>query len=155
MSMIARNEISNQRLPPVIPGQGIAIKEEKPFFLLCKPKLLPLKSITLEKLERMQNEAKERANIIINSKKESGLSSRGSRSARKWSSRRTWALAKVQNETFHSNCTFTWQPTAAIPRSEINFVLNKDYTIEGNLWWPRKWNENSFLKIVLYCSSSQ
>lgn len=31
--------------------------EDVPTMVLCKPKLLPLKSVTLEKLEKMQQEA--------------------------------------------------------------------------------------------------
>jgi len=33
--------------------------EDVPTMILCKPKLLPLKSVTLEKLEKMQMEAQE------------------------------------------------------------------------------------------------
>lgn len=33
--------------------------EDVPTLVLCKPKLLPLKSVTLEKLEKMQQEAQE------------------------------------------------------------------------------------------------
>lgn len=33
--------------------------EDVPTMVLCKPKLLPLKSVTLEKLEKMQKEAQE------------------------------------------------------------------------------------------------
>ena len=33
--------------------------EDIPNMVLCKPKLLPLKSVTLEKLEKMQKEAQE------------------------------------------------------------------------------------------------
>lgn len=33
--------------------------EDVPTMVLCKPKLLPLKSVTLEKLEKMQMEAQE------------------------------------------------------------------------------------------------
>lgn len=35
--------------------------ESQPQLVLCKPKLLPLKSFTLQKLEKMQDEAKEKA----------------------------------------------------------------------------------------------
>ncbi len=49
------------QVKPVIPDQGTIIHEEKPFFILCKPKLLPLKSITLEKLEKLQRDAEEKA----------------------------------------------------------------------------------------------
>lgn len=33
--------------------------EDVPVMILCKPKLLPLKSVTLEKLEKMQLDAQE------------------------------------------------------------------------------------------------
>lgn len=33
--------------------------EDVPAMVLCKPKLLPLKSVTLEKLEKMQMEAQD------------------------------------------------------------------------------------------------
>ncbi|TSK67267.1 BBSome-interacting protein 1 [Bagarius yarrelli] len=33
--------------------------EDVPVLVLCKPKLLPLKSVTLDKLEKMQQEAQE------------------------------------------------------------------------------------------------
>ena len=35
----------------------LQIQESNPQLVLCKPKLLPLNSVTLEKLERMQKEA--------------------------------------------------------------------------------------------------
>lgn len=40
-----------------LPGQ--LSMEDVPTMILCKPKLLPLKSVTLEKLEKMQMEAQE------------------------------------------------------------------------------------------------
>lgn len=58
--------MSDQDLKPIIPGQGLAIPEEKPFYVLCKPKLLPLKSLTLEKLEKMQSEALAKAKKQMN-----------------------------------------------------------------------------------------
>ncbi|OQR73423.1 BBSome-interacting protein 1-like [Tropilaelaps mercedesae] len=45
----------------VLPSRGALFHEEIPQFVLCKPKLLPLKSITLEKVENMQREAEEKA----------------------------------------------------------------------------------------------
>lgn len=79
MSIITgkNSDNDNQRLSSIIPATGITFSEEKPFFLLCKPKLLPLRSITLEKLEKMQNDARERANLMMkmSNKKESSLSS--------------------------------------------------------------------------------
>ncbi|CAL8270531.1 unnamed protein product [Boreogadus saida] len=43
----------------VLPKQGQLAMEDVPTLVLCKPKLLPLKSVTLEKLEKMQMEAQE------------------------------------------------------------------------------------------------
>lgn len=43
----------------VLPKQGQLSMEDVPTMVLCKPKLLPLKSVTLEKLEKMQMEALE------------------------------------------------------------------------------------------------
>lgn len=43
----------------VLPKQGEIYSEDLPTMVLCKPKLLPLKSVTLEKLEKMQKEAEE------------------------------------------------------------------------------------------------
>ncbi|XP_078499896.1 BBSome-interacting protein 1 [Lissotriton helveticus] len=43
----------------VLPKQGQLCVEDVPAMVLCKPKLLPLKSVTLEKLEKMQREAQE------------------------------------------------------------------------------------------------
>lgn len=49
---------SNQLLiKEVIPTKGLLFQDTSPTFVLCKPKLLPLKSVTLEKLEKMQQEA--------------------------------------------------------------------------------------------------
>ncbi|KAM9494352.1 BBSome-interacting protein 1 [Clarias gariepinus] len=43
----------------VLPKLGQLSVEDVPALVLCKPKLLPLKSVTLEKLEKMQREAQE------------------------------------------------------------------------------------------------
>lgn len=40
-----------------IPSKGLIHDQELPQLILCKPKLMPLKSVTLEKLEKMQKEA--------------------------------------------------------------------------------------------------
>lgn len=37
----------------------MVFSEEVPQMAFCKPKILPLKSVTLEKLEKMQQEAQE------------------------------------------------------------------------------------------------
>ena len=43
----------------VLPKQGQLFQEDAPALVLCKPKLMPLKSVTLEKLEKMQKDAQE------------------------------------------------------------------------------------------------
>lgn len=43
----------------MLPQTGQLFHEDVPSSVLCKPKILPLKSVTLEKLERMQREAQE------------------------------------------------------------------------------------------------
>ena len=50
-----------QDLHPIIPTEGIVIYEEPPSFILCKPKLLPMKSVTIDKLEKLQKEANDKA----------------------------------------------------------------------------------------------
>ena len=47
-------------LKEVIPTSGLLFGEQSLFPVLCKPRLMPLKSVTLEKLERMQKEAQEK-----------------------------------------------------------------------------------------------
>ncbi|RWS12505.1 BBSome-interacting protein 1-like protein [Dinothrombium tinctorium] len=59
---------AKEEIKPVIPNQGIVFQEEKSFYVLCKPKLLPLKSVTLEKLERMQESAQQKARQQMNEK---------------------------------------------------------------------------------------
>lgn len=48
----------------ILPKRGLVYQENNPQLVLCKPKLLPLKSVTLEKLEKMQNEANEKAKAM-------------------------------------------------------------------------------------------
>ena len=43
----------------VLPKYGLLFTEQSPMPVLCKPKIMPLKSVTLEKLEKMQKEAQE------------------------------------------------------------------------------------------------
>ena len=43
----------------VLPKKGLAYSNRQPIPVLCKPKILPLKSVTLEKLEKMQKNAQE------------------------------------------------------------------------------------------------
>lgn len=51
----------DQELAAIVPSEGIVIHEEADSFVLCKPKLLPMKSVTIEKLERLQREASNKA----------------------------------------------------------------------------------------------
>jgi BBSome-interacting protein 1 len=51
--------ISGSQIREVLPKQGQLYDEDLPLMVLCKPKLLPLKSVTLEKLEKMQRDAEE------------------------------------------------------------------------------------------------
>lgn len=44
----------------VLPQHGLLYSEDLPDYILCKPKLMPLKSVTLEKLEKMQKDAEEK-----------------------------------------------------------------------------------------------
>ena len=45
----------------VIPQKGLVYTEQSSMLVLCKPKILPLKSVTLEKLEKMQAAAAKKA----------------------------------------------------------------------------------------------
>uniref|UniRef100_A0A8D0C5K2 Uncharacterized protein n=1 Tax=Salvator merianae TaxID=96440 RepID=A0A8D0C5K2_SALMN len=51
--------MSESKFREVLPKQGKLAVEDVTTMVLCKPKLLPLKSVTLEKLEKMQREAQE------------------------------------------------------------------------------------------------
>ncbi|KAF7253165.1 BBSome-interacting protein 1 [Varanus komodoensis] len=51
--------MSESKFREVLPKQGMLSVEDVTTMVLCKPKLLPLKSVTLEKLEKMQREAQE------------------------------------------------------------------------------------------------
>lgn len=53
-------------IKPIIPKDGVLCYEEEPFFILCKPKLLPIKSVTIEKMEKLQREAQEKAMAQMN-----------------------------------------------------------------------------------------
>jgi BBSome-interacting protein 1 len=43
----------------ILPKHGMVYSEEIPQMVLTKPKILPLKSVTLEKIEEMQKQAHE------------------------------------------------------------------------------------------------
>lgn len=49
----------NAKINLLLPDFGKLFYEQKTDFVFCKPHLLPLKSITLEKLEKMQIQAHE------------------------------------------------------------------------------------------------
>ncbi|KAM6442055.1 BBSome-interacting protein 1 isoform 1-T2 [Liasis olivaceus] len=51
--------MSESKFREVLPKHGMLAVEDVTTMVLCKPKLLPLKSVTLEKLEKMQHEAQE------------------------------------------------------------------------------------------------
>ena len=52
--------MSNQgKINEWLPRKGQVYQEDMPTVVLCKPKLMPLKSVTLEKMEKMQKEAQE------------------------------------------------------------------------------------------------
>lgn len=53
------SKLFNQCRPLYCSTTGQLSIEDVPTMILCKPKLLPLKSVTLEKLEKMQVEAQE------------------------------------------------------------------------------------------------
>lgn len=51
----------NQFSKEILPTTGLLYQEEFQSFVLSKPKLIPLKSVTLQKLENMQQEAEQKA----------------------------------------------------------------------------------------------
>ena len=46
-----------QVLPEYIPTKGVLYFEESSQMVLCKPRIMPLKSATLERMEQIQKEA--------------------------------------------------------------------------------------------------
>lgn len=64
--VVNENELSN--LPLLLPKKGLIQFRDEHRLILCKPKLMPLKSVTLEKLEKMQKEAEEK---LLQQQKES------------------------------------------------------------------------------------
>ncbi|XP_017761026.1 PREDICTED: BBSome-interacting protein 1 [Eufriesea mexicana] len=48
---------SAEKIDVILPRQSLLYQEENLDYILCKPKLIPLKSVTLEKLEKMQKDA--------------------------------------------------------------------------------------------------
>lgn len=55
----AKSTSANQRRE-YIPSTGPLHYQDTDNLILCKPKLMPLKSVTLEKLEQMQNNAEKK-----------------------------------------------------------------------------------------------
>lgn len=55
--MMESSNESKNKIDLIIPKEGLIYKSDNLDYILCKPKLMPLKSITLEKLEKMQKEA--------------------------------------------------------------------------------------------------
>lgn len=55
--MSETNQTINEQIDLIIPTSGKLFFEQKTDFRFCKPHLMPLKSVTLEKLEKMQKEA--------------------------------------------------------------------------------------------------
>jgi len=53
------NNDDNKEIHEVLPKTGLLYTEQSIMPILCKPKILPLKSVTLEKLEKMQRDSQE------------------------------------------------------------------------------------------------
>lgn len=63
MYVIQRTMSDEGKMPALeeyISRKGFLHYEDIPEYILCKPRLMPLKSVTLEKLENMQKEAEEK-----------------------------------------------------------------------------------------------
>lgn len=56
-SEMSSDDKLNTKIDLLLPDFGKLFYEQKSEFVFCKPHLMPLKTITLEKLERMQKEA--------------------------------------------------------------------------------------------------
>lgn len=70
---------SSSSAPPlkeVLPRKGILYQEDFAYLALCRPKLMPLKSVTLEKLESMQKSAQEKLRQQQEEQQGSGTSGR-------------------------------------------------------------------------------
>lgn len=48
-------------LKEILPSTGLLFQQEFHSFVLSKPKLIPLKSVTIQRLESMQQEAEKKA----------------------------------------------------------------------------------------------
>lgn len=59
-----------KRLKEIVPKNGIVYNEKNEFpEVLCKPKILPLKSVTIRKLEELEKNFDKINNEIINKNK--------------------------------------------------------------------------------------
>ena len=54
---MSESQATKLNIEPIVPSVGLTHMEDIAQFVLCKPKILPMKSVTLEKLEKMQKEA--------------------------------------------------------------------------------------------------
>lgn len=54
---MSSTESTKPNIDQILPDFGKLFYEQKPDFDFCKPHLMPLKSITLQKLENMQKQA--------------------------------------------------------------------------------------------------
>ncbi len=59
------NGVPPTSIKELIPKRGYLHCEDELTYVLCKPKLLPLKSFTMEKLEKIQAEAVEKAKEMM------------------------------------------------------------------------------------------
>lgn len=57
----ANDEASSSAMQAILPSQGIVLFEQPEQFVLCKPKLLPLKSWSWLRMERLQQDAEQKA----------------------------------------------------------------------------------------------
>lgn len=46
-----------------LPKSGLLFEKDSIDLILCKPKLMPLRSVTLEKLEKMQKDAEKKVKL--------------------------------------------------------------------------------------------
>uniref|UniRef100_A0A6V7LN48 BBSome-interacting protein 1 n=1 Tax=Bracon brevicornis TaxID=1563983 RepID=A0A6V7LN48_9HYME len=60
MSTPEAHRPTNVPIDIIIPQETLLYETETLDYILCKPKLLPLKSVSLEKLEKMQKDANEK-----------------------------------------------------------------------------------------------
>lgn len=56
---MSSNDKTTSKIDVILPDFGKLFYEQKTDLIFCKPHLMPLKSITLEKLENMQKQAHE------------------------------------------------------------------------------------------------